>query len=63
MANAKQCDRCESLYKATIYVPAIRINKDNHPYGDTWIDLCPNCQSQLERWLKREIAFEERKRQ
>lgn len=61
MANALQCDRCECLYKATICVPAIRIYKDIHPYGDTMIDLCPACQSQLERWLKREISFEVKK--
>ena len=62
MANAKQCDRCGDLYPAVICVPDIRISKYVHCYGNQWIDLCPNCQSQLERWLKREVSFVERKR-
>lgn len=61
MANALQCDRCKALYLAQMVVPDIRINKYVY-YGDQsqWIDLCPACQSQLERWLKREISFKER---
>lgn len=55
MALAKQCDRCGQLYQQTI-TPDIRINKYVHPYGDSWIDLCPDCQKQLEMWLKGECT-------
>ena len=48
--NAHECDRCGKLYKRA-YVPDIRINKYRHPYGDEWVDLCDDCQNQLEKWL------------
>ena len=55
MALAKQCDRCGALYQQTV-TPDIRINQYHHAYGDSWIDLCPDCQKQLEMWLKGECT-------
>lgn len=58
MANAKLCDRCNRLYVSPI-TPDVRINKYVHPYGDSWVDLCPHCQEQLEKWLDEKGKFVE----
>jgi len=55
--TAKECDRCNTLYKPECN-PDIRINIYRHPYGDSWIDLCPKCQKELEEWLKKKKVME-----
>ena len=54
MSKANKCDRCGVLYEYNWenYIHKHYINKDCHPYPDYRIDLCPNCQTELEKWLK-----------
>ena len=49
--NAKKCDVCGALYEEKC-TQDIRINIYTHPYGDRWVDLCPNCQKKLETFVK-----------
>lgn len=48
--NAKKCDRCKSLYEERC-TPDLQLIRYRHPYGDERIDLCPECLSELEKWL------------
>ena len=48
--QAKKCDRCGALYE-DFYTPDLTVKKYNHPYGETRIDLCPECNKQLEVFL------------
>lgn len=50
--NAKKCDRCGELYDPPMYTPDVRVDIYRHPYGDRWLDLCFNCQAELEDFLK-----------
>lgn len=54
MSHAYKCDRCGALYERNIelYIHKHYICLENHPYSDTEIDLCPNCQVELEKWLE-----------
>ena len=47
---AKKCDICGTLYELQC-TPDVRVNIYSHPYGDRWLDLCPKCQEQLERFV------------
>lgn len=49
--NAHECDRCGQLFKRP-YVPDITIRHYHHGYGEYRLDLCDDCQKQLEKWLK-----------
>ena len=50
--RANKCDRCGKLFeREQISVPDIRIEHYVHPYGGNWLDLCPDCQRELENWL------------
>ena len=53
MSKANKCDRCGTFYEHNreVYLHKHYMYKDNHPCGDTRIDLCPNCQAELEKWL------------
>lgn len=51
MANAKKCDRCGELY-STMVSPDIRILKYVHGYDEFKIELCSQCQDELENWFK-----------
>ena len=48
---ALKCDRCGKLFERE-YVPDITVHKYTHCYGEDRFDLCPDCQKELERWLK-----------
>ena len=50
MVNAKKCDRCGVLYEQKT-IPAVNVIIDNHPYGGCKIDLCPECQDELENFV------------
>lgn len=47
---AKKCDICGTLYEQQC-IPDVRIIIYCHPYGDTWLDLCPKCQERLDRFV------------
>lgn len=47
MADAKKCDLCEKFYDMPMYRPDIRVSK-----GDTYYDLCPECQKKLEAFME-----------
>ena len=48
---AQKCDRCGKLFERE-HVPDITVRKYTHGYGEYRLDLCPDCQKELERWLK-----------
>lgn len=48
---ACKCDICGKLYEGRKYTPDLTINKYRHPYGDTKLDLCNDCQKKLEDWV------------
>lgn len=48
--QAKKCDRCGALYEEA-YTPDVTVEKYVHPYGSNRIDLCPECQKRLEKFL------------
>lgn len=57
MSKAYKCDRCGELYsnhadisnKYMILIPDYM--DDRRCLEDGYVDLCPNCQEQLEKWL------------
>ena len=51
MAFANECDRCGALYKTTVD-PKINIVEFTSQNDYCRIDLCPDCQKELETWLK-----------
>lgn len=57
--TANKCDRCGKLYERQ-YTPDVRINIYIHPYGDEWVDLCPECQKKLEDFIS--ICWQEKVR-
>ena len=54
MSEVNKCDRCGTLYEYdyNFYIGKHNIYKDCHPYSDYQIDLCPDCQTELEKWIK-----------
>lgn len=51
--DAKKCDRCGKLYARYDAVPDLSLIKYVHPFGDSRIDLCPDCQKMLEDFLNK----------
>lgn len=51
MASASKCDRCGTLYEPPKCRPYISLIEDKH-HGTSYFDLCPKCQSELEKWLE-----------
>lgn len=49
--KAYKCDRCNKLFERD-YVPDIRIEQYCHGYDGVRKYLCPECQAELEKWLK-----------
>ena len=54
MARANKCDRCGTLYERKISYDSYRIVKIL-PYTDDRIDLCEDCQRELESFMKQQI--------
>lgn len=52
MATASKCDICGKLFDPPKYVPDIRIHVYHHGYGEQVLDLCNDCQAQLEVWIQ-----------
>ena len=50
MARANKCDRCGTLYERKILYDSYRIVKIL-PYTEDRIDLCENCQRELEAFM------------
>lgn len=52
MSKANECDRCGSLYKPDYKIYG---NKTHfigcRPHMDEFLDLCPKCQIDLEKWF------------
>lgn len=52
MSRAYKCDRCGTLYEfnledrrdGTLFM-------GKRPYTNTFFDLCPQCQKEIERWF------------
>ena len=51
MALANKCDRCGTLYERKISYDSYRIVKIL-PYVEDRIDLCKDCQRELEEFMK-----------
>ena len=51
MARANKCDRCGTLYERKISYDSYRIVKIL-PYIEDKIDLCEDCQRELEAFMK-----------
>ena len=51
MARANKCDRCGKLYERKISHDSYRIVKIL-PYVEDRIDLCEDCQRELEAFMK-----------
>ena len=49
--RANKCDRCNKLFERAC-VPDITIRHYYHGYGEDRLDLCQECQQELEKWLK-----------
>ena len=54
MSKALKCDRCGALYEYDfqLYLRSYYVGKECHPYEDKRLDLCPNCQTELEKWIE-----------
>ena len=50
MARANKCDRCGTLYERKISYDSYRIVKIL-PYTEDRIDLCEDCQKELEAFM------------
>lgn len=63
MANAYKCDRCGALYEKYM-TPRREYNvvKDNHPYGDTYLDFCDECYARLMKFLGKENELDKSSR-
>lgn len=67
MANCKECDRCKKIYKTKINMWEVWLNDFASPlkttnlikrenalqFLTTILDLCPDCEKELKKWLKR----------
>ena len=57
MADAKKCDRCENFYEGN-HIQTVVIFKNpmqnGYGYSGDLMDLCPDCQAALEKWIARE---------
>ena len=51
MASACKCDACGKLYESKGYSPDVTIDIYHHVYGSSRIDLCPECQKKLEKFI------------
>ncbi len=51
--RAYKCDICDKLFERTVK-PDITIYVYHHPYGEDRLDICDECQSKLEAWVKKE---------
>ncbi len=51
--RAYKCDRCERLYSDKPVGATLTVRKNGVREGDSYLDLCPRCQSELENWIKR----------
>lgn len=58
MATAKECDRCEALYKDAFYVPNITISVYYPTTGSHDVDLCPKCREDLMVFLKMRVGVD-----
>lgn len=52
MSRACKCDACGDLYEPEYAVPAVRVVVEFRQ-GDITLDLCPECQIGLERFVNR----------
>lgn len=52
MANAKKCDICGTLYEPPVCNDVVRINLDFGYCGDSYVDLCNICYSNLCDFVK-----------
>lgn len=52
MARACKCDACGELYEPDRCVQAVRIIVE-YRQGDETLDLCPDCQRELEKFVHR----------
>lgn len=59
--RATKCDRCGYVFTLPEVMNNISykdeywrlsIHRDNHPYPEETLDLCPDCQKELLTWLK-----------
>ena len=50
--EACKCDICKKLFEAPMCTPDITIRRYRHPYGEDTLDLCPECQKRLEKWIE-----------
>lgn len=53
--SAYKCNRCGALYESAT-VPDITIKEYYHGYGEERKNLCPLCQAELIKWLKKETV-------
>ena len=60
MAQANKCDRCGILYERKISYDSYRIVKIL-PYIEDKIDLCEDCQRELEAFMKQQINYTKEK--
>lgn len=60
---AKKCDRCEKLYEEYNFkidsakingIMLLNIGSNQHYYGHSLKDLCPQCSAELMEWLENE---------
>lgn len=56
--TARKCDRCKSYYDRFSERSEVRYLKRLKP-NELFIDLCPVCTQEFERWLKNEKGKEQ----
>ena len=60
------CDRCGTIFdrsgEVNFYEKYWRLSilRDNHPYPEERLDLCPTCQKKLLKWLEEGDIFAEK---
>lgn len=52
MALACKCDICGKLYEARMSAPDLKLTRYRHPYGESRLDLCDECQKKLEAFVE-----------